>query len=248
MQQPAERLEPEAPVADVLVTIDTAAAGPLRIVAVKDLQPLDADDPIELIEGVAIACLRRDVVARRHEVARIEADADALRSTQVLDHRRQVLEPVAERPALARRMFEQHHRLCARPRLEGDGNGVRDETQCLVVRPRRACARVDDDAKQAKRRGAIDLIHECRDRLLAEERERRGEVDQVTGVRDDRLDAGLLDAAAEQPDFGGVERLAAPLVSVLGEDLQRLASVHDGALDGFRDAARDGHVRADSKH
>ena len=246
VQQPAERLEPDAPVTDVLVTIDAAAARPLRIVAVKNLQPLDADDPIELIEGVAITRLGRDVVARRHEVAGIEADADPFRSAQVCDDRGKVVEAVPERPALARRMFEQHHRLCARPRLEGDSDGVRDETQGLVIRSRRACARVQDDAKQTERLGAIDLIHECRDRLLAQDGERRREIDQVTRVRDDRGDDGLLDAAAEQSDFGGVERLAAPLARVLGEDLQRLAFVHDRALDGLGDAARDGHVRADS--
>ncbi len=104
---------------------------------------------------------------------------------------------------------------------------------------------MNDDAKQAERLGAIDLVHERGDRLFAQDRERRRQVDQVARVRDDGRDAGLLDALAEQPDFSVLERLAAPLVRVLREDLQRLASVHDRAIDGLRDAARDGHVRAD---
>ena len=53
---------------------------------------------------------------------------------------------------------------------------------------------------------------------------------------------------AEQLDLGRVERLAAPLIRVLREDLQRLAAVDDRAIDGLRDAAGHRHVRADSKH
>src|SRR3954470_13866863 len=39
-----ERLEPEVPVADVLMTIDAAAERFLRVVHVKRLQPLEPDD------------------------------------------------------------------------------------------------------------------------------------------------------------------------------------------------------------
>ena len=55
VQQTPERLEPETALADVLVPIDAAAARPLRIVPVKDLQPIEADEAIEGFEGVAIA-------------------------------------------------------------------------------------------------------------------------------------------------------------------------------------------------
>ena len=72
-----------------------------------------------------------------------------------------------------------------------------------------------------------------------------GEIDQVAGVRHGRRDAGLVEPPAEAPDLRGIERLAPPLVGVLGEDLQRFAAMHDGAIDGFRDAAGDGHMRAD---
>ena len=47
VEQPAERLEPEAAVADVLVPIDAAAARPLRVVGVKDAQPIESDEAIE---------------------------------------------------------------------------------------------------------------------------------------------------------------------------------------------------------
>jgi hypothetical protein len=53
------------PSTDVLVSIDAAAARPLRIVAVEDLEALESDETIELFERVAVARLGRDVVARR---------------------------------------------------------------------------------------------------------------------------------------------------------------------------------------
>ena len=57
-QQPAERFQAEAPVADVLVPIDTAAAWLLRIVAVEDLQPVEAD-PLDVRNLETLRRLRR---------------------------------------------------------------------------------------------------------------------------------------------------------------------------------------------
>jgi len=108
--------------------------------------------------------------------------------------------------------------------------------------------RLNHDTEQAERFRAIELVDERGHRLFAQDGKGRGEVDQVAGVRHHRRDAALFDALAEQPHFGSVERLAAPLTRILGEDLQRFAAVHDGALDGLRDAARDRHVGADAQH
>ena len=81
VQQAPERLETEATLTEVLVSIDAAAARPLRVVTVKDLQPIEADDAIERGEGVAIADVGDDVVSGCDEVTRVEADADARRSS-----------------------------------------------------------------------------------------------------------------------------------------------------------------------
>ena len=64
-QQPAERLEPEAALADVLVPIDAAAARLLRVVQVKDLDAVEADEPIELLERPAVARPRNRCRSRR---------------------------------------------------------------------------------------------------------------------------------------------------------------------------------------
>ena len=46
-----------------------------------------------------------------------------------------MLEAMAERAALAGRVFEQHHRLAARPRLERRANRIRNQPQRLVIGP-----------------------------------------------------------------------------------------------------------------
>jgi hypothetical protein len=105
---------------------------------------------------------------------------------------------------------------------------------------------MNDHSKEAERIGAIELVDECGDRLLAQYRERRGEIDQITGVRDRRVDAGLLDACTKRVDVGPIERFPAPLVRVFREDLQRLTPVYDGPIHCLCNAAGDRHVRADA--
>src|SRR5687768_6339860 len=62
VQQHSKRLEPEASLADVLVTIDTAAAGLLGVVQVKGLDAAEPNDAIELSERRAIALRDRKSV------------------------------------------------------------------------------------------------------------------------------------------------------------------------------------------
>ena len=118
----------------------------------------------------------------RPEVTRVEAHANTLRSAQVPDDRREVLESVAERSSLARRVLEQDHRLVARPRLVNDSNRVGDQSQRVLVRSGGTRAGMNHDAEQAEGFRAIQFVDEGDDRLLAQNRKRGGEVDQVTGV------------------------------------------------------------------
>ena len=55
VQQPSEWLEAQAPLADVLVPIDTAAARFFRVVQVEDLHAIEADNARELAEGCFVA-------------------------------------------------------------------------------------------------------------------------------------------------------------------------------------------------
>ena len=103
---------------------------------------------------------------------------------------------------------------------------------------------MNHDAAQAKGLRPIELVDESRNRLLTELRQGSRQVDQVAGVRDHGVQSRFVDALTKPDDLLGVDRLAEPLVRVLAEDLQRLAAVHDGAVDSLRDSAGDRHVRA----
>jgi hypothetical protein len=77
VDDPSERFEAEAALADVLVTVDTASAWFLRVIRVECAQPVESYDAIEALEGIEVAGLRGDVISGGDEMAGVEADADA---------------------------------------------------------------------------------------------------------------------------------------------------------------------------
>ena len=105
---------------------------------------------------------------------------------------------------------------------------------------------MNDDAAQAERVGPIELVDECGDRLFAQGGCGGGQIDEITGVRHDRRETADLGRIAERTDLLVGQRLRAPLVGVLGEDLQRFAPVQRRTGDGLGDAAGHRHVRADA--
>ena len=136
VQQTAKGLLAQATAPDVLVAVDAAPARLLRIVPMKHLQTIDADDAIEGVECVPVARFADDVVARRDEMAGVKTDTDTGGVSQVPDDSRQVLEPMSERPALARRMLEEHQRPAAWPRLERLARSHRQSAEAHLLRCR----------------------------------------------------------------------------------------------------------------
>ena len=228
----------------MLVAIDAAAERPLRVVQVKHLQPIEADQPLELPEGGRVAAGRADVVAGGEQMAGVEADADPAVAVGLRDDRCELLERGPERRALPGGLLEQNHRLAAAPRAQQLEERRGDEREAIGLVARGIASRVQDDAEQAERFGAIDLVAHRLDRHPAQRRQRGGEVDQVAAVRHDGVDAGRRHLRPELADLVGRQRAAAPLARVLGEDLQRLAAVRHGALHGPRQPAGHRHVRA----
>ena len=119
----------------------------------------------------------------------------------MLEYRRQMLESMTNRPALAGRVLEQHHGLSARARLEGRADRLRDQSQRIRLAPRRARTRMRDHAEQPQCVGAIELVDERGNRLLTQQRKRRRQVDQIAGVGHYRCDSRRVDAPAERADF-----------------------------------------------
>src|SRR5205823_7552463 len=125
---------------------------------VKYLQAIEADQPLELLEGRRVAGGRADVVAGGEQMARVEADADPAVAVGLRDDRRELLERRAEGRALRRGLLEQNHRLAAAARAQQLEERRGDEREAIGLVPRGIASRVQDDAEQAERFGAIDLV------------------------------------------------------------------------------------------
>ena len=190
---------PEAALADVLVPIDAAAARLLRVVQVKHLDAVEADDAIERLERLAIALFGADVVAGGQQVAGVEADADARRAVEPLEDRREVLEAVAEVGALPGGVLEQDHRCRAaaarRSSVRSPSAISRSPSSSVPVVNEPGCITSPSrPSASARSSSSTSAASDC-----SRSGSRRGsEVDQVAVVRDDRLDAGLGDAPPEQ--------------------------------------------------
>src|SRR5262249_61893188 len=106
-------------------------------------------------------------------------------------------------------------------------------------------AGMDDDAREAKRLGALELVGEGVDRLRPERRVRVAEVDEIARVREDVTDRVSPARGPELADLVRRERLRRPLPLIFQEDLDRAAAQLATALEGEEEPARDRHVRAD---
>ena len=175
-------------------------------------------------------------------MTRVQAHADARVAVHRVDDRRELAEAGAERGALARRLFEQHHRAATAPRAEQFEQCVGNQREAAGGIAGCIAAGMQHHAEQAERLGAIELVAHRLERLAAERGVAGGEIDQIAAVRHHWRDARRLDASAELADFLRRQRPAAPLAGILREDLQRLAAMDDGALDRPRQTAGDRHV------
>jgi hypothetical protein len=223
----------------MFMTIDPAAAWSFRVVRMKDTQSIETDQFVERCERSPVLGIAHDVVTRRDQVTSVETDARERRTVQVVDDLRQMLESIAKRPALPCRVLEQHHRLPARSGFERNSDGVGNEAQRVLLGASRPRSGMDDDAKQSERMGTIEFVDERFDRQFAKGGIGRRQIDQIARMRNDRRNTRFIDALPEPSDLRTVQRLAAPLIRILGEDLQRLAAVHDRPVNRFGHSSGD---------
>src|SRR5688572_28888665 len=97
------------------MTIETAAEALLGVVQMEGLDLRESDQPVERVQGLGVARLRREVVPGGKQMTGVEADDQSLRRLAVVQHPRQVLEPVAQARSLAGGGLEE------RRHLEPDG-------------------------------------------------------------------------------------------------------------------------------
>ena len=168
----AERLEAEAALADVLVAIDAAAERLLRVVQVKHLQPIESDQPRRTASNVAAyPSGDADVVARREQVAGVEADADApmiASSCAMIDASCSNVAPSdVPWPAVC---SSSTIVLPRRRSRSSSSSAVGDQREPVRFAARGVAARMQHDAEQPERLGAIELVAHRLDRLPSQRR------------------------------------------------------------------------------
>ena len=178
-------------------------------------------------------------------MAGVEAHAKPRVPVRFREDGGQVLEPGANRRPLAGGLLEQHHRASAGAVRQQFDQRLGDQARSVGFGPLRVAAGMQDDTEEAERLGAVHLVPHRLDRLPAQRRVRRRQVDQVARVRDDRTDARRLHPARGIANLLRRHDAAAPLVRVLRENLKRVATMRDRALDRQRQPAGDGHVGAE---
>src|SRR5690625_4595675 len=94
---------------------------------------------------------------------------------------------------------------------------------------------------------ALQFISQSGSRLLDELLIRAAQVDQVGGVRDDRL-RPLLARLPELVHLGGIQLRALPAVGALDEDLQRVAADCRAPFEGRVRPACDGYMCTEKVH
>src|SRR4051812_1516131 len=112
---------------DVGVAVAVRAERRLGVVEVKRSDALDADELDALVEHAAERLGGADLEAGGEQVARVEADAEALVAARGVDERRELVERAAERSAGARGVLEvQRAAVALRQRLADDLARPRD--------------------------------------------------------------------------------------------------------------------------
>ena len=119
-----------------------------------------------------------------------------------------------------------------------------DQLETLGFAARRVGPRMHHEPLEPQRVRAIQLGAKRVDRPRAQSGIGGRKVDQVAVVRDDRMDAGLVEPAAKERDLFRRQQARPPLTRGLREDLQRIASGRLRPVDGARKPSGDGHVRA----
>src|SRR5207253_4719013 len=207
--------------------------------------PSPADGRLALGHGAPVARRGPDVVAGREQMAGIQADAEPLGPSRALDERGQLAERAADRVAGAGGVLERDLDAIARGARERLVERGGDPSEPGLEPGAHVRARMEDDAREAERLRALELVGERGHRLGPQGRIRISQVDEVARMGEDVSDRCRTTGCGERPRFIRREGLGRPLSLVFQEDLDRAAAELAPALEGQMQPTRDGYVSAD---
>jgi len=212
----------DLPFADVFVAVEMGAERAPGVVRVHHFDEVEAEYVVGRRYGFFEAGGGGDVEAGREEVAGIET----IRDGQIgfaggeIANEAQLFEALADARATAHGVFEQH----SEARSAEAGRGCREPEsegrEPVFKRLVFVIARMQYEVFGANGFGAVEFAAKRRDRLRADFRIERREVDQIVGVDDEGRQVEPFARGGKTADIGGVGRGGAPQARAGGEYLK----------------------------
>src|SRR3990170_6712794 len=238
-----EAVQPDVPLADVLVAVYAAGQRALGVVGVDGDQPVEPHALLELRHRRPKPVLRLQVVAGGEGVLRVQAHLHP-RAARLADDPAQLIEPGADGAAHAGAVLQDEPGV-RRRRLHDSGDGLHDLPEDLLVADAAVAADVEDDAQTAEQMADVHVVHQGVDALRQVLRVVRGQVHQVDAVDVRGPDAGLRRARPVRLYLLRAVLLPPPGLGRPAEYLDRLRADLLGAIDRLLDASGGPHVRSD---
>src|SRR2546428_609141 len=208
--------------------------------------PIGADGLIDCPQAPLVAAPRQEVVPGGERVEGVAADPGATRMRGAFHHFGELLEPIPDEGAGARRVLEDREDVRGVRVLETPVQTRRDRLDGVRLAPAHVGSRVEDDVPYAEELGPVELFDErvaaVRERVVVRSRE----VDEIVRVDDRACDAVRGQRLPERGRFFRPDRLRpAEHPWAAGENLDRIGADGLAALRRQCDALRDGDVGAE---
>ncbi len=234
-EEHAELLAHE-PLEDVVVAIAVRAEGRLRVVDVEAADPVETDPLVDLVEEPIDLITIGDVIARRVEVAGVEAEPEPGMLPDPVDDRRELVDGASDRPARARGVLDE--KVClADAALERGLERSRHAIESALQPGAEMGPDMEDDAVRSDRTRRLGRGEERRRALLVEVPLLAREVDEVERMDEDCTHLDLGSTGETRGENGGVVVGEAPRAGALDEELDGVRTDLDRSVDGSLDAA-----------
>jgi hypothetical protein len=248
VQQSPKCLQPDASLPDVLMPVQLRSARGLGVVAMPDVNILQADGAIELIERVGKSFVADNVIACDVRVAGIDASSRGHELRQQVQQLGDLLEVAAEGKLRASSVLDEHAQVARRQVQTFDRllNRQRGPPQTFFAAASAKRAGMQHQELRSQSQRALHFAAKGHDRLRMKFRVSARQVDQVIGMNGERLQVVALAQPAHLFALRAGQLVRLPLPRAGRENLKRIAAQAIGALGGARHAARRRSVNADA--
>ena len=243
---PPERFETDPAKADSRVPIHPASPRFDAVVEVQDPDPAQPDGPVERLDGGIVTCVVVQGIARRENMAGIDANSQPLGLGNCIKDDLQMLESVPQATPLPRgglQVDPDAQPFCPAMHLVQCPSHARQPGLLAAADMRSG---VGDDVADSQRLGPFQFDNHGVDRPIPERVVGAGEIDEVRIVRNRSRQTRLRQTFGKGLDLRVGQGLRIPLVIVFGEELQRRKTDFTCGENRVVMSAGGGHVGAKS--